>query len=110
MRAAKFAVRREEFDRGKPLHEQWSLLKAEAEKKKAARYTERGLDAFLTPQAKEVRDRLVESNRKVKRLTDEINAGVYEDTSKVKKPMTETKYDAAEYDAAIEHDDQPEMG
>lgn len=110
MRAAKFAVRREEFDRGKPLHEQWSLLKAEAEKKRAARYTERGLDAFLTPQAKDVRDRLVESNRKVKRLTDEINAGVYEDTSKVKKPMTETKYDAAEYDAAIEHDDQPEMG
>lgn len=104
MRAAKFAARRAEFEQtGKPLLEKWGQLKEQGEKRFDMSWQ-------FGREAMEVRDDLEASNRKVKRLTDEINAGVYEDISKERKPMPWTKYDVAEHDAAIEHDDQPGMG
>lgn len=103
MRAAKFAARRAEYERtGKPLREKWDRLKEQGEERLDMSWQ-------FGREAMEVRDDLEASNRKVKRLTDEINAGVYEDASKERKPMSWIKYDVAEYDAAIERDDQPGM-
>lgn len=104
MRAAKYAARRAEYEQtGKPLREKWDQLKEQGDKRL-------NMSWQVVSEAQRVQRDLQASNRKVKRLTDEINAGVYEDTSRVRRPMPETKYDIAEHDAAIEHDDQPGMG
>lgn len=82
MRAAKFAARRAEYERtGKPLREKWDRLKEQGEERLDMSWP-------FGREAMEVRDDLEASNRKVKRPTDEINAGVYEDASKERKPMS----------------------